>query len=655
MHLIATLAIALPIALLAGFLARRLRLSPIVGYMLAGILVGPHTPGPVADSAVATEFAEIGIILLMFGVGLHFSLKDLVAVRRVAVPGAVVQSAVATLLGIGIGSLCGWGLGGGLVFGLALSVASTVVLIRGLMDKDELHSIHGHVAVGWLVVEDLFTVFLLVLLPALSGLLGGHGQDRGAALGWTLLLTLAKVSLLSVVVLVVGGRGVPWLLATVARTGSRELFTLVVLSVALGVAYGSAELCGVSMALGAFLGGVVVGQSDLSHQAAADALPMRDAFAVLFFVSVGMLFDPHVVTAHPGLLLASLAVVLVAKPVVAFLVVIWRGWSTRTALTVSAGLAQVGEFSFILAAQGRELGLLPTVAANAILATALFSVAVNPLLFRSVAPLENALRSRPRVATFLARRARELGELPTDAGDHPLHDHVVLCGHGRVGSMIATAVRQRGWPLAVIEQDRALVEELRRAGVGALNGDAANPILLDHAHLARARLLVVAVPDPLTVRQVVEHARRARPDLPIVARVHDRGEQLRYAGMDATDGVWGEFELGMEMTRQVLQRSGVGAVEIEAALMDLRADAGGAAVRGQTRVRELQVQPGAPAVGRRIAELGLGKGTLIVTVHRGGEFVIPNGQTELRAGDRLLVIADADGRERIAVATGTPA
>ena len=390
--LIATIVMGLVLAFAGGFVASKLRLPPLVGYLLAGVAMGPFTPGFVGDEAVASQLAEIGVILLMFGVGLHFSINDLMAVRRIAIPGAIGQIAVATALATGVARLWGWPLGAGLVFGLALSVASTVVLLRALEERRMLDSVNGRIAVGWLIVEDLVTVLALVLLPALAGALGGEqpaagGEVAGGSLGATLGLTLGKVALFLGLMLVVGKRVVPWLLQQVARTGSRELFTLSVLATALGIAYGSAELFGVSFALGAFFAGVVLSETDFSHQAAADSLPLQDAFAVLFFVSVGMLFDPSILWRHPLGVLSVLAVILVGKSLAAFAIVLAFGYPVARALTISASLAQIGEFSFILAGLGTSLGLLPAEGQDLILAGALLSIALNPLVFRAVTAL----------------------------------------------------------------------------------------------------------------------------------------------------------------------------------------------------------------------------------------------------------------------------
>jgi len=573
--LIATIAVGLAVAFIGGFGATRLRLPAIVGYLLAGVIVGPFTPGFVANADVAHELAEIGVILLMFGVGIHFSVRDLLAVKAVAVPGAVGQIAVASALGVGIAVIWGWTLGAGVVLGLAISVASTVVLLRALAQRDALSSVHGRVAVGWLIVEDLFTVLVLVLLPVLAPALGATGGgDRGLMTNLqpllVLALVLAKVAILGAVMLVGGARVIPWLLVQVSRTGSRELFTLSVLAIALGIAFLSAVVFGVSLALGAFLAGVVVSESDLSHQAATDALPLRDAFAVLFFVSVGMLFDPTFVLSAPLQVLAVLAVVLLGKGLTALAIVALLGHPLRTGLTVAAGLAQVGEFSFILADLGRSLGLLPGEGHSLILAAAIVSITLNPLLFTAIEPLEGWLRRRPRLAAIAERRGGPLATLPPGDEGGALRGHTVLCGYGRVGRLIGHALDQRGFSYVVIEQDRRVVEHLRCRGVPALHGDAANPLFLKHAHVEHARVLVLAFDDPPVTRHIVEQTRGLSPRLSIVARTHSESEwhYLREHAVDEV--VLGERELAAEMARYTLHRLGVGGTELQAVVHGLR-------------------------------------------------------------------------------------
>ena len=563
-ELIATMSVALALAFVAGFVATRLHLPAIVGYLLAGVVVGPFTPGFVADTDLAPQLAEIGVILLMFGVGIHFSLRDLLAVRSVAIPGAIGQIAAATGLAVAVALWWGWSFESGLVLGLAISVASTVVLLRALMERDLLDSTHGRIAVGWLIVEDLLTVLALVLLPILGEQQGG---SAGAVAGGSPLvavgLTLGKVALLVALMLFVGMRAVPWLLAQVSRTGSRELFILAILAVALGIAYGSAVLFGVSFALGAFLAGLVVGESDFSHQAAEDALPLRDAFAVLFFVSVGMLFDPQILLASPGRVVAVVLMIVVGKALAAFLVVVLLGRPVRTGLVVAAGLAQIGEFSFILAELGRSLGMLPDEGHSLILAGALLSITLNPLLFRAIGPLE----------AWLGRR-RAPAEPAADVDLHGPRGHAVLCGYGRVGRLVGAALERHGVPYIVVEEDRALVEELRRRGVPALHGDAADNVLLDHMGLAEARLLVVAIADPPATRHIVEEARRQNPGLAIVARTHSEEEWAYLSDGRVDEAVLGERELALTMARLALRHVDVDDADAGAVVPDLYAGAG---------------------------------------------------------------------------------
>ncbi len=574
--LIATVTVALMLAFLGGFLAIRLRLPPIVGYLLAGLAVGPFTPGFVADVDLAAQLAEIGVILLMFGAGIHFALRELLAVRSIAVPGAVGQIAVATALGTGLALFWGWSLGAGLVLGLAISVASTVVLMRALMDRAVLHSVHGQIAVGWLITEDLFTVIALVILPA-SALLLGVETTAGLASAATggsvvveLVLALGKVALFALLMFLVGVRAVPWLLVHVARAGSRELFTLAVLAVTLGIAFGSSVLFGVSLALGAFLAGVVVSESDLSYQAAADALPLRDAFSVLFFVSVGMLFDPSFLLSTPGRVLSVLLVIIVAKPLVAFLIVFAFGFPIRTGLTVAAGLAQIGEFSFILAGLGRQLGILPGEGYNLIIAGALLSIALNPLLFHIIEPLETCMRRWSKLSAFYEHRAGALANLPSGNADEDLRGHAVICGYGRTGSVIGQALQRRGFRYAVIEQNRQLVEQLRQQGVLALWGDASNPVLLERLNLDRAQILLVAIPDPPATRHIVEHVRHIAPRLDIIVRTHSEQERTYLRGRQVREALLGERELAIEMAGYALRQFGVSAMETMAIMQGLR-------------------------------------------------------------------------------------
>lgn len=554
--LINTVAAGLGLALLLGFLAARLRLPALVGYLLAGVIIGPFTPGFVADAEIAAQLAEIGVMLLMFGVGLHFSLDDLLAVRKIALPGALFQMIVATLLGGALATWWGWSLGGALVFGLALSVASTVVLLRALENLGFLDSFTGRIAVGWLVVEDLAMVLVLVLLPPLATALGG--ADAGAEnlpIWQTLGLTLLQVGGFVALMLVVGRRVFPWLLWQVTRTGSRELFTLCVVAAAVGIAFASASLFGVSFALGAFFAGMVMRESEFSHRAAQESLPLRDAFAVLFFVSVGMLFDPAVLVERPLQVLAVVLVIVVGKSVAACALVLLFRYPLGTALTVSASLAQIGEFSFILAALGARLGLLPMEGQSLLLAGALISIATNPLWFSLIAPLQRWLHAHSSFARGLESRDDPLAELPTSTAARYLSRQVVLVGYGRVGKRIASALAAHDVPFVVAEQNRELVEKLREQGIAAVWGDASDPGVLVQAHIARARVLVVATADAINVRQMIETARTLNPAIQTVIRSHNEDEANLLAKEACATVFLGEHELAQAMAREVLSHA----------------------------------------------------------------------------------------------------
>ncbi len=550
--LITTIAAALGLALIFGFIAVRLKLPALVGYLVAGIAIGPFTPGFVADTALAGQLAEIGVMLLMFGVGLHFSLDDLLSVKKIALPGAVVQIAVATAMGMGLAHWWGWNLMAGLVFGLSLSVASTVVLLKALESRGVLATPNGRIAVGWLVVEDLAMVLVLVLLPPLAGMFGGGAAAANPhSLLGTLALTLGQVVIFIGLMLVVGRRFFPWLLWQVARTGSRELFTLCVVAAALGIAYGSAALFGVSFALGAFFAGMVLRESALSYRAAEESLPLRDAFAVLFFVAVGMLFDPRVLMEQPLQVLAVVAIIVFGKSLAAFLLVLAFRYPLNTALTVSASLAQIGEFSFILAGLGAALGVLPVEGQSLILAGALISIALNPLVFRMVEPAQAWIRSRSRRARELEHRDDPLAELPSDVASHALSGHVVLVGFGRVGQRIAEALDARGLPYVVAEQQREAVENLRGRGIHAVVGDASEPAVLIQAHVARAQMLVIATPDAFKARKMIEIARTLNPRIHVVVRSHSEDGAALLRREQGVEVLVGERELANSMVRHV--------------------------------------------------------------------------------------------------------
>ena len=558
--LIATIAVGLAVAFLLGFAAARLRMPPIIGYLLAGVVVGPFTPGFVADTALAPQLAEIGVILLMFGVGMHFSLADLREVRGIAIPGAVVQIAVATALGAGMAILWGWPLMSGLVFGLALSVASTVVLLKALEQHGALDSVNGRIAVGWLIVEDLAMVVALVVLPAVAESLGPAAAAApldGSQIARELGTALAKIAVFFAVIYFVGVRLFPWVFAQVAHTGSRELVTLFVIAVALGIAYSSAIIFDVSFALGAFFAGVVINESKLTSRIAAEAVPLENAFAVLFFVSVGMLFDPAVLLERPLQVAAVVLIVIAGKSFAALLIVLAFRYRLRTALTVSASLAQIGEFSFILVAMGVTLGLLPQEGQSLILAAALLSIMLNPLVFRTIDPVERLALSLPPLAKWLERLARADTDL-ADSSLRNLRDHVVLVGYGRVGREIGRSLSQAQIPFVVIEQNGEFVDKLRGRGVATIRGDASLERVLAHASLASARMLVVAVPDAFQARRMLDHARKVNPGIDSVVRTHSREELelLQKAGFGLV--LMAERELADRMSQYVTAAFGPG-------------------------------------------------------------------------------------------------
>lgn len=553
--LISMIAAGLGLALILGFLAVRLKLPALVGYLVAGILIGPATPGFDADVALAQQLAEIGVMLLMFGVGLHFSLGDLLQVRRIALPGALVQITVATLLGWGVAELWGWTVGEGLVFGLALSCASTVVLLRALEARGVLDTHNGHIAVGWLVVEDLACVLALVLLPALAPSLGGTVAavaPQAGALA-SLAITLGKVVAFVVLMVVVGKRLFPWLLWQVARTGSRELFTLCVIAAAVGIAYAASVLFGVSFALGAFVAGMVLRESSLSHRAADESLPLRDAFSVLFFVSVGMLFDPMMLIREPLHVLTVVGIIMVGKTMAAFLIVLAFRYPLNTALTVSASLAQIGEFSFILASLGVSLGLLPQEGQNLVLAGALISIALNPLVFNAIEPAQRWIRSKSTLAQAMERADDPLAEIPATVHEAHLTGHVLIVGYGRVGSRIGESLLARRIPIVVAEENREIVERLRARGIPAVAGDASEPMVLVQAHVARACMLVIAIPDAVRARQMLETALTLRPQIETLVRVHSDEEDELVRGGHARHVFLGENELADAMSARALE------------------------------------------------------------------------------------------------------
>jgi CPA2 family monovalent cation:H+ antiporter-2 len=543
--LISTIVVCLVLAFILGALMHRLRASPLIGYLIAGIIIGPFTPGYVADQDIANQLAELGVILLMFGVGLHFSLEDLLSVRAVAIPGAIAQIAAATALGMGLAWALGWSTGAGIVFGLALSVASTVVLLRAMQERRLIQTERGRIAVGWLIVEDLAMVLTLVLLPVLAGVLKGGVASSPLTIILPIAITFAKVAAFVALMLVIGKRVIPWILHYVAHTGSRELFRLSVLAIALGVAYGAAELFGISFALGAFFAGMILSESPLSQRAAQESLPLRDAFAVLFFVSVGMLFDPLIVMKEPWPIVAAVLIIVVGKSLAAFLIVRLFGHPTSTALLIAVSLAQIGEFSFILAGLGVSLELLPERGRDLILAGAIISILLNPVLFAVLDWWEG--RGAPAKADEATVPAKAPPASREPIPVTKLTDHVVLIGHGRVGSFISERLKARGTPLLVVEDDGDNVKRLQEAGTEAIAGNAADPEIVNALNLPGARCLLVAIPDAFEGGQVVDQAHKINPNLRILARAHSEAEVDHLKKHGATDVVMGEHEIAKAM------------------------------------------------------------------------------------------------------------
>jgi len=537
--LIALLCFGFVLAFVLGLVAQRLKLSPLVGYLMAGVLAGPFTPGFVADQTLAPQIAELGVILLMFGVGLHFSMRDLMAVKAIAVPGAIAQIIVATAMGWGLAHWLGWSHGAGLMFGLALSVASTVVLLRALEERRLIDSEKGRMAVGWLIVEDLAMVLALVLVPALSGVLGGTAPEGGGIVS-TLLFTLFKVAAFVAVMLLVGRRVIPWVLERVAGTGSRELFTLCVLAVAMGIAYGAAELFGVSFALGAFFAGMLLNESEFGHKAADESLPMRDAFAVLFFVSVGMLFDPKILIESPLEVLATLLIIVVGKSLAAWAIVRAFGRNDEMALTISASLAQIGEFSFILAGLGLSLEILPQHGKDLVVAGALLSIVANPLLF---VLLERYLSKRRPEAVTIPEPARQPLEI---------RDHAIVVGYGRVGEQLAKLLRERGVPVAVVVDSEHRVDAARADGFPTIRGNAVVPEVLEEAAAEHAKMAVFAIPNALEAGETIARLKQINPEITVLARAHSDGEVTHLLQHGADGAVMAERELAYSLAEMVM-------------------------------------------------------------------------------------------------------
>jgi len=551
--LIATIVAGLVLAFIFGAIAHRLRISPLVGYLLAGVLAGPYTPGFVADQPLANELAELGVILLMFGVGLHFSLKDLLSVRAIAIPGALAQIAAATLMGMGMVHFLGWGWVAGFVFGLALSVASTVVLLRALQERRLVETERGRIAVGWLIVEDLAMVLALVLLPAMATVIMATDAISSPAMWQPIAITLGKVAAFVVVMLVIGQRVVPWILHWVAHTGSRELFRLAVLAIALGIAYAASTLFGASFALGAFFAGMVMSESPLSQRAAEETLPLRDAFAVLFFVSIGMLFNPKVLVEHPWLLAGTIFIIVFGKSLAAFAIVRAFKYPTSTALIISASLAQIGEFSFILAGLGVTLKLMPQTGLDLILAGAIMSIMLNPFVFQAIDWIKPRLEKK-KAEVEIASPAEPPEESTVILEPTKLSNHAVVVGYGRVGSHIGDGLRAQNIPYLVIEDRADVVKQLRARGIEVFFGNAASPELIAAANLPAAKTLFVAIPESFEAGQIVEQARAANPSLEIIARAHSDAEQSNLNKLGANYTVMGEREIAQGMMDHMMKK-----------------------------------------------------------------------------------------------------
>ncbi|MBJ9721845.1 cation:proton antiporter [Acinetobacter calcoaceticus] len=553
--LIILLAVGFGVALFFGYIAARLRLPPLIGYLIAGIIISPNTPGIEADIHLANQLAELGVMFLMFGVGMHFSLNDLLLVRRIAVPGAILQIAVATLLGIGVSMLWGWSFGSALVFGLSLSCASTVVLLKALGDRGLLDSVNGKIAVGWLLVEDLVMVLVLVLLPATAVLLGGKAPEGANGNIWlTLGLTLLKVVGFIAFMLIVGKRVVPIIMQFVARLGSRELFTLTVVAAAVSIAYGSYAIFGVSMALGAFFAGMVVKESDFSHRAEEETLPLREIFSILFFVSVGMLFDPHILVERPLHILAVIAIIMIGKTLAAMALVLFFRYPLNTALTVGASLAQIGEFSFILATLGVSLGLLTLEAQNLILAGALFSITLNSFIFSAIEPVQRWIRERSHLARLLERSGDPLAMLPDEVDQAYLRDQVVIVGYGGVGRRITENLINENIKVVIAEENREIVEKLRQSNIAAVSGVATEPSVLIQAHIMHARLLVISPMDILDIHRIVAIAKQLNPQIQVLICAESKEEAAIIRDENIGEVFYAKEEMAKNMSHHILNQ-----------------------------------------------------------------------------------------------------
>ncbi|MBI1451526.1 MULTISPECIES: cation:proton antiporter [Acinetobacter] len=556
-ELIILLAVGFGVALFFGYIAARLRLPPLIGYLVAGIIISPNTPGVVGDIHLANQLAELGVMFLMFGVGMHFSLNDLMQVRRIALPGAVLQIAVATLLGVGISMLWGWNFGSALIFGLSLSCASTVVLLKALGDRGLLESVNGKIAVGWLLVEDLVMVLALVLLPATAVLLGGQaieGANADDSIWFTLGITLLKVAGFIAFMLIVGKRLVPKIMQIVARLGSRELFTLTVVAAAVSIAFGAYKIFGVSMALGAFFAGMVVKESDFSHRAEEETLPLREIFAILFFVSVGMLFDPRILLEQPLHVLAVVGIIMIGKTIAAMALVLFFRYPLNTALTVGASLAQIGEFSFILAALGVSLKLLSIEGQNLILAGALISITLNSFVFSAVEPLQRWIRERSSLARLLERSGDPLAMLPDEVSQDYLRDQVVIVGHGEVGRRITRTLMEQNIKVVIAEENREIVENLREKGIAAVSGMATEPSVLIQAHIQHARLLVLSPMDILDIHKIVDIAKTLNPQIQVLVCAESKQEAEVIRNDNIGEVYFAKEEMAKNMSNHILNQ-----------------------------------------------------------------------------------------------------
>ena len=555
--LIILLAVGFGLALIFGYITARLRFPPLIGYLIAGIIISPNTPGIVGDIHLANQLAELGVMFLMFGVGMHFSLNDLVQVRRIAVPGAILQITVATLLGMGVSMMWDWSFGSALIFGLSLSCASTVVLLKALGDRGLLNSVNGKIAVGWLLVEDLVMVLVLVLLPATAVLLGGTpiaGSDPEANIWLTLVMTLLKVIGFIAFMLIIGKRLVPFIMHMVARLGSRELFTLTVVAAAVSIAFGAYKIFGVSMALGAFFAGMVVKESDFSHRAEEETLPLREIFSILFFVSVGMLFDPLILIQQPLHVLAVVGIILIGKTIAAMALVLFFRYPINTALTVGASLAQIGEFSFILATLGVSLQLLSIEGQNLILAGALISITLNSFIFAAVEPIQQWIRDRSHLARLLERSGDPLAMLPDEVSQDYLRDQVVIVGHGEVGRHITQTLMQQGIKVVIAEENREIVEDLRAKGIAAVSGHATEAGVLIQAHIQHARLLVLSPMDLLDIHKIVDIAKTLNPQIQVLVCAESNEQAERIRSDHLGEVYFAKTEMAKNMSNHILNQ-----------------------------------------------------------------------------------------------------